>query len=114
MNRLLKFFYRFQNQRRIYRAPFWTVVKMAWAQSGKTCDSSIVCHEVIDISADNDNLVDDYLTIPLGISLNKCKRNEYVKVMYNIVGICNHEYEYSNGIRKCLKCGKENRYYLRI
>lgn len=66
MNRLLKFLYRFQNQRRIHTwASFWTVVKMAWAQSGRTsgCDSSIVCHEVIDIEADNDSLVDDNYTI---------------------------------------------------
>ena len=97
MNRLLKFLYRFQNQRRIHTwAPFWTVVKMAWAQSGRTCDSIVVCHEIIDI--------------PFGIALNSCEQNEYVKVIFS----CDHEYEYSNGIRKCLKCGKENRYYLEV
>ena len=115
MNRLLKFLYRFQNQRRIHKAPFWTVVKMAWAQSGRTrgYDSSIVCHEVIDIEYDYDNFVDDNYTItdiPFGIALNSCKKDEYVKVILN----CNHEYEYSNGSRKCLKCGKENRYYLKV
>lgn len=112
MNRLLKFLYRYQNQRRIHTwASFWTVVKMAWAQSGRTsgCDSSVVCHDFIDISSNDDNLI-----IPIGISLNSCKQNEYVRVIYNIIEICDHEYEYSNGIRKCLKCGKENRYYLRI
>jgi len=113
MNRLLKFFYRFQNQCRIHTwASFWTVVKMAWVQSDRTkrCDSSIVYHEVIDIEHDYSNLADDYLPIPFGISLNSCKQNEYVSVIFS----CNHEYEYSNGIRKCLKCGEENRYYLRI
>ena len=51
MNRLLKFFYRYQNQRMIYRAPFWTIVKMAWAQSGRMKDIRIkVDNEIIDIS----------------------------------------------------------------
>ena len=52
MNRLLKFFYRFQNQRRIHTwASFWTVVKMAWAQSGRMKDIKIkVDNEIIDIS----------------------------------------------------------------
>ena len=50
------------------------------------------------------------LIFPFGIALNSCKKDEYVKVILN----CNHEYEYSNGIRKCLKCGKENRYYLEV
>lgn len=42
MNRLLKFLYRFQNQRRIHTwASFWTVVKMAWKQSGRIKDVHI-------------------------------------------------------------------------
>ena len=49
MNRLLKFYYRFQNQRKIHTwASTLTVVKMAWAQSGRT---------------DNNKLVDDNYTI---------------------------------------------------
>lgn len=101
MNRLLKFFYRFQNQRRIHTwVPLWTVVKMVWAQSSRK-------------KVDYDNLVDDNYTItdiPFGIALNSCEKDEYVKVILN----CTHKYEYSNGVRKCLNCGKENRYYLRI
>ena len=58
MNRLLKFFYRYQNQRRIHTwASFWTVVKMAWAQSGRK-------------KVDYDDLVDDNYTI---IDLNLVK-----------------------------------------
>ena len=108
MNRLLKFFHRYQNQRRIHRASFWTVVKMAWTQSSRTCDSSVVCHDFIDIGLNDDNLI-----IPIGISLHSCEQDEY-GVTYKIIEICNHEYEHSNGIRKCVKCGKENRYYLEI
>ena len=58
MNRLLKFFYRYQNQRRIHKwASFWTVARMAWAQSGRK-------------KVDYDDLVDDNYTI---IDLNMVK-----------------------------------------
>ena len=103
MNRLLKFLYRYQNQHRIHTwASFWTVVKMAWVQSDRTCDSSVVCYEDINIY--------DCSPVSIGIALNSCKKNGYTTVIFN----CNHKYEYSNGVRKCLNCGKENRYYLRI
>ena len=96
MNRLLKFFYRFQNQRRIHRASFWTIVKMDWAQSGR---------------ADNDILVDDNLTIneiPIEFTISELEQQKYNEFF------CRHEYEYSNDIKKCLKCGKMNRYYLKV
>jgi len=105
MNRLLKFYHRYQNQRRIHTwASFWIVVKMAWAQSGRTrgYDSSVVCYKDINTY--------DCSPVSIGIALNSCKKNEYTTVIFS----CNHEYEYSNGIRKCLNCGKENRYYLKI
>lgn len=97
MNRLLKFFYRFQNQRRIHKwDSFWTVVKMAWAQSGR--------------KSNYNDLLDDNLMIneiPIGFTFYEWEH--YKDIFYCN---CNHKYEYSNGIRKCLKCGKENRYYL--
>ena len=69
MNRLLKFFYRYQNQRRIHTwASFWTVIKMAWAQSGR---SSNFCE------------LTDNLTVPVRIAINECKEDEYVQVIFS-------------------------------
>ena len=73
MNRLLKFLYRFQNQRRIHtQASFWTVVKMAWRQSASNVIvfDGIEIVDIEDLKSDNDSLVDDNYAI---IDLNLVK-----------------------------------------
>lgn len=54
--------------------------------------------------------MNEFKDIPFGIATCDFKAGDWIAINLS----CNHKYEYSNGIRKCLKCGKENRYYLEI